>query len=312
MSEINIDQQLPEINIENIATSYHLPIASSTTLGGIKVGHNLNIEDDGTLNSEYAEYHLPAASTNVLGGVRLGDSVNMTNGYLNINIDSSLNNSSHNPIENRIITGYINNLTSTAETLTSTVGTLSDNYDTLSTTVSGHTTALSTLNDTVEAQGLLIQANTDNIAAQGSSITDNASAIDDLDTRVDTAEDNITTINSTLTDLTNDDLVTLDYSELSPSSTWTAGNIFVIRRGKVGYVYIDLEGSLTLAATSSEVLYTFTDVIPLVKANATVMTDSGAILGEFDDYTYNLSLVNLTSSSLTITKVKGVIPIVFA
>jgi hypothetical protein len=87
----------------------------------------------------------------------------------------------------------------------------------------------------------------------------------------------------------------------------------VVKRGNVGYLFIDLEGSLTIAAGSSEVLYTFTDLIPLVKASSTLLTDGGPIIGEFDDYTYNLSLNNLdTQHAITITKVKGCIPVVFA
>jgi len=53
-------------------TSYTLPIASSTVLGGIKVG-NLSILGDGTLS-------LPTASTSVLGGVKVDGSTIVING----------------------------------------------------------------------------------------------------------------------------------------------------------------------------------------------------------------------------------------
>jgi hypothetical protein len=53
--------------------NYTLPIASNIVLGGIKVGNNLTITGDGTLNAEDGNYTLPAATTNVLGGVKLGE-----------------------------------------------------------------------------------------------------------------------------------------------------------------------------------------------------------------------------------------------
>ena len=50
---------------------YVLPIAADDTLGGIKVGDNLTIEEDGTLNAPDT-YTLPIASDDTLGGVKVG------------------------------------------------------------------------------------------------------------------------------------------------------------------------------------------------------------------------------------------------
>lgn len=52
-------------------TPYTLPIASSTVLGGIKVGANLSIAGDGTLSGA-APYTLPIATGGTLGGVKIG------------------------------------------------------------------------------------------------------------------------------------------------------------------------------------------------------------------------------------------------
>lgn len=312
MSEINIEQITPQIDIETGVLTYHLPIASATTLGGIKVGNNLSIEEDGTLNAESTEYNLPAATASTLGGIKVGDVLAINDGVLSVTVDSSLNPNSSNPVRNSVVDSAISTLTSGLQTTNNTVSGLNNSLTTLSGTVSGHTTSISNLNSTVESQGSAIQTNTDDIATQASTISNNTYSIGELDTRVGANEDSITSINSSLSVLDDDDLTTLDYSVLSPSSTWSAGNIFVVKRGKIGYVYIDLEGSLSLSGNSSEVLYTFTDIIPLIKSNAALLTDDGAVNGEFDDYTYNLSLVNLTSHNMTITKVKGCIPVVFA
>jgi hypothetical protein len=61
------DNNIEEINIEEENYSgkpYELPIASKDTLGGIKVGANLTIEEDGTLNA-----------TGGSGGIIEGDTV---------------------------------------------------------------------------------------------------------------------------------------------------------------------------------------------------------------------------------------------
>ena len=47
--------------------------ATSTTLGGIKVGSGLSVTDDGTLSADAQEYTLPAATTTTLGGVKLSE-----------------------------------------------------------------------------------------------------------------------------------------------------------------------------------------------------------------------------------------------
>ena len=46
--------------------------ATSTTLGGIKVGSGLSVTDDGTLSADAQEYTLPVATATTLGGVKVG------------------------------------------------------------------------------------------------------------------------------------------------------------------------------------------------------------------------------------------------
>lgn len=72
--------------IKKAGSSYVLPIAASDTLGGIKVGDNLDIEEDGTLNAA-APYTLPAATAETLGGVKVGDDLAIDeNGVLSVEV----------------------------------------------------------------------------------------------------------------------------------------------------------------------------------------------------------------------------------
>lgn len=56
--------------------SYVLPAATDETLGGIKVGDNLTVEEDGTLNAP-DPYTLPIAEDDTLGGVKVGSGLSI-------------------------------------------------------------------------------------------------------------------------------------------------------------------------------------------------------------------------------------------
>ena len=62
--------------------NYTLPTASSSVLGGIKVGNNLSI-DNGVLSAIQGTYTLPTASSSVLGGIKVGNNLSIDgNGVL--------------------------------------------------------------------------------------------------------------------------------------------------------------------------------------------------------------------------------------
>lgn len=52
-----------------------IPIATAESVGGIKVGENLSISEDGTLSANPGAYTLPAATADNLGGVKIGDNI---------------------------------------------------------------------------------------------------------------------------------------------------------------------------------------------------------------------------------------------
>lgn len=61
-------------------TPYTLPIASAEVLGGIKIGDNITISEDGKISAPAPtpEYNLPVASAEVLGGIKIGEGLNIT------------------------------------------------------------------------------------------------------------------------------------------------------------------------------------------------------------------------------------------
>ena len=63
-------------------TIYSLPIASSSTLGGVKIGSGLTIAEDGTISAA-AAYTLPTASSSVKGGIKVGTGLTMSSETLN-------------------------------------------------------------------------------------------------------------------------------------------------------------------------------------------------------------------------------------
>lgn len=85
--EINLDWILAKLKYleDNISGGYILPSATKTRLGGIKVGRNLSITDDGVLDARDPEdYVLPIATRASIGGVRVGPglSIDVNTGIL--------------------------------------------------------------------------------------------------------------------------------------------------------------------------------------------------------------------------------------
>lgn len=71
--EYIIDTLVPAINEGGGGSSYVLPPATKSTLGGIIVGNNLTVDESGKVNAP-APYTLPVGGTNI-GGVKNGGNV---------------------------------------------------------------------------------------------------------------------------------------------------------------------------------------------------------------------------------------------
>ena len=136
MSDVVINVDDPEVIItDEYSTDYDLPIASSTTLGGVKIGYNVDIESDGTIS-------IPVASADTAGVIKVGANLSIDeNGVLSsqaggsVIIDSALSTVSTNPVQNRVITNNINSLSSDIGATQSSVAGLNDNFETLTGTV---------------------------------------------------------------------------------------------------------------------------------------------------------------------------------
>ena len=67
--------------------SFTLPTASSSTLGGIKVGSRLSISN-GVLSADNQTFSLPTASSSTLGGIKVGSGLTISSGVLSANVQS--------------------------------------------------------------------------------------------------------------------------------------------------------------------------------------------------------------------------------
>jgi hypothetical protein len=65
-----------------IGGPFTLPTASSTVLGGIKVGANLTITNGVLAATGGGSYTLPTATSSVLGGIKVGANLTITDGVL--------------------------------------------------------------------------------------------------------------------------------------------------------------------------------------------------------------------------------------
>lgn len=316
MDEINIEQSIPQINIETGTHTYHLPIASDTVLGGIKVGNNLTIEPDGTLNAESTEYILPAATSSTLGGVIVGDALTISDSVLSVDCDQALDAYSTRPVRNSVVTTNINTLTNNLTNATNTLTTLNNNYTTLSNTVASHTSSISTLDDTVSSLSSTVSSHTDEISGNTSSITDLSDTVTTQGNSISTIEGDITDINNAMGDISSDVSLlkyqtseTITNSYLLPINTWTGGEITLDRRGKVATLTFNLTCTLTIH-NSDVTVYTLTDNIPNADTYGILLTDAGTILCKVDTDGI-ITLMNPEGDNKTITTVQGQLVILF-
>ena len=316
MPEIEIEQNIPQINIDTGTRTYHLPIASATTLGGIKVGDNLTIESDGTLNAEATEYELPVATSSTLGGIKVGAALAIADGVLSVNSDQALNSNSTNPVRNSVVTSNFTSIQTDLAQAVDDITTLSNNYTTLNSTVGGHTTSITNLVNDVEALSTTVGNNS-------SDISDNATAIGNLSNTVNSLSNNVTTLSgnydslsysvnelsSDVTLLKQQNSVEITHSYLIPVSTWTGGSINLEKRGKMATLSFNLEGTLNLHNTDVQI-YTLLEHVPNADTYGTLLTDAGAIICKVDTDGI-ISLMNPEGDNKTVTKVLGQLTLVY-
>ena len=320
MDSINIEIDEPIVEItDEYSTDYELPVASSSTLGGVKIGANISETSDGTIS-------VPIASADTAGVIKVGTNLSIDeNGVLSgqaggsITVDTTLSTVSTNPVQNRVITSEINStnsnvssLQSTVEGITDSIEDINEDIDDINITVGNNTSDITDLQSAVETNTGNISTNTENIAT-------NAGNISGLDTRLTTDEGYITDNGNSIATLSgNVTPLLVTFSETAAgtdidNTIWTGGNVTIFRRGKIGVVTLDLEGTYTLAGSSSKIVYTMVnqDNLPTYVGKGALYTDDGVVYAEFDS-DGKLIIYNYGSQNITLSYLMGSIPVIFA
>lgn len=311
--EIILQQDSVEVT-EPLVGDYILPTATETTLGGIKVGDNLNISSGGSLSvpvatssslgvvqagtgiaissegviSATGEYELPQATKTTLGGVY---------------VDDALNNSSQNPVQNAVVSLAIGQVSGDLSTLSSTVSNQGGTLTTLGNTVGTLSTTVNTLSGTVSNHSTEIANNGSAITALSNRLDDAESDITDLDTGLGETSQHVGELMEEVND-------TVAYTDVT-GGTWTAGDITVIRRGLIGWLVVNLEGSsaITIPANDSIELHDLdTELEQTTKA---VLTDGTQVVEAELDTTGKFNLINSTASAITLDRITGNIPVIY-
>ena len=100
-------------SITPVTEQYTLPPATNSMLGGIIVGDNLSIDNDGVLSATGGTpYVLPIASDTTLGGIKVGNNLSIdpitgvlsaTGGGGGVTVDDHIDGTSENPVQNKVI-----------------------------------------------------------------------------------------------------------------------------------------------------------------------------------------------------------------
>lgn len=311
--EIILQQDSVEVT-EPLVADYILPTASSDTLGGVKIGDNINIDSTGHIS-------VPTAGISTAGVIKVGTGLTIdANGVLSsdisdlpqatknslgvVYVDDELNTLSLNPVQNAVVSLEMAEIDGTVSGLSTIVTNLGTTVTNLGTSVTNLNTSLGTLSDTVTNQG---------------------NSISTIEGNITTIQDDIDDINDDITDLGNgmaqyqgyvDPLLVSDeeifeYTDLDTPADFTAGNLTVYRRGRTGIINFYLEATLTLASnTPYNLCQVSVDNTPTYESYGILLTDDGEISVTITSAGY-IILQNLTATSKTITKITGNLPVVF-
>ena len=311
--EIILQQDSVEVT-EPLVGDYILPTATETTLGGIKVGDNLDIDSAGHLYvpiatssslgvvqagtgiaissegviSATGEYELPQATKTTLGGVY---------------VDDALNNSSQNPVQNAVVSLAIGQVSGDLSTLSSTVSTQGGTLTTLGNTLGTLSTTVNTLSGTVSNHTTAIANNSGAITSLSGRLDDAESDITDLDTGLGETSQHVGELMEEVND-------TVAYTDVT-GGTWTSGDITVIRRGLIGWLVVNLEGSSAITIPANYTIELHDLDTELEQTTRAVLTDGTQVVEAELDTTGKLNLINSTASAITLDRITGNIPVIY-
>lgn len=314
--EVEIILQQDSVDVtEPLVADYILPKASSTTLGGVKIGDNINISNDGHIS-------VPMASDGTLGLIKIGTGLSIDeNGVVTasgeyelpqatkttlggVYLDDELNDQSVNPVQNATLTTVISGIDSNVTDLTDSVDDLTDTVTDVSTTVTGLTNTVGTLNSTVSGLSTTV-------SGQSSAIATNTSDIGTINTTLTNLGNDIATIGGQVSDLYQDIYETYTYEDID-DTIWTAGDIEIRGKGFYAVMYIQLEGTLSIPTGSSVTLYTLpNDAIPAYDAFGGADIVDGSISIKVDSTNGNINLINNNTTSVNVGKLNASIPIIY-
>lgn len=310
--EIILQQDSVEVT-EPLVADYILPTASQDTLGGVKVGDNLSIDSTGHLS-------VPVASASNLGVVKVGTGLTVDDegvlssdgGYVlpqatkntlgGVYVDDLLDTESLNPVQNAVVSLELDSISSDVDDLDTTVSGMSTTVGNLSGTVTSLSGTVTTLGGTVTNQGNAIEGMSSTVEAHGDAIYDLQLDVESLQLGLGETSQHVTELMVEADDI-------IPYSQLT-EGTWTAGDITISRRGVLGFIICNLEGSLTVPANDSVVL--LDTLTPMAVATAGVMTDGSNVIETQVNTSGEFLIVNNSSSSITLTRIVGSTPIIIS
>lgn len=274
----------------NLSIDYggHLsvPVASASNLGVVKVGTGLTVDDEGVLSSD-GGYVLPQATKNTLGGVY---------------VDDLLDTDSLNPVQNAVVSLELDSISSDVDDLDTTVSGMSTTVGNLSGSVTSLSGSVTSLGETVTTQGNTINNISGTVSNMSSAVTNLQTDVENLQLGLGETSQHVGELMVEVDD-------TIPYSQLT-EGTWTVGDITISRRGVLGFIVCNLEGSLTVPANDSVVL--IDTLTPMAIATAGVMTDGSNVIETQVNTSGEFLIVNNSSSSITLTRIVGSIPIIIS
>lgn len=314
--EVEIILQPEQVNItEPLVADYILPKATSSVLGGVKIGDNVNVASDGTIS-------IPVASTTNLGVVQAGTGIDIdengvisaTSSYVlpqatkttlgGVYVDDALTAGSVNPVQNDVVKTAIDNLASDINDLDSDV-------DDLTTTVGNHTSAISDIQGDITDLSGDVSTNTDNIAINAGDISTINTTIGNINLTLTDHGNSIDALAGLVSSLNADISESYTYQDID-DQVWTAGGIDIRGKGFYAVMYINLEGSLTIPSGQSVTLFTLDpDYIPAYDAFGGADIVDGSISIKIDSATGNIILINNNTSSMNIGKLNASIPVIY-
>ena len=118
-NDANISGDTITIKGQSVTPITEIPAATDTELGGVIVGDNINVDENGVISIDDPPepYELPIASDTELGGIKVGNNLTIDSetGVLSadeqsITVDDELDDESTNPVQNRTLTPILTGL----------------------------------------------------------------------------------------------------------------------------------------------------------------------------------------------------------